>query len=48
MAQWNDANKMGNHDYIGSVAVDNDHLRPTGAEKLTSRLDSLLKMLENR
>ena len=43
-----DENKMGNHDYIGSVAADNDHLCPTGAKKLTSRLDSLLKSLEKR
>ena len=43
-----DENEMGNHDYTGNVAADNDHLCPTGAEKLTSRLDSLLKMLENR
>ena len=43
-----DENKMGNHDYVGDVAADYDHLCDKGAEKFTSRLDSLLKTLENR
>ena len=43
-----DENKMGNHDYLGNVACDFDHLCVEGAKKLTSRLDSLLKTLEKR
>lgn len=43
-----DENKMGNHDYLGNVACDFDHLCVEGAKKLTSRLDSLLKSLEKR
>lgn len=43
-----DENKMGNHDYLGAVASDYDHLCSTGADKLTLRLDSLLKTLEKR
>lgn len=43
-----DENKMGNHDYLGDVANDYDHLCDVGAKKLTLRLDSLLKTLENQ
>ena len=43
-----DENKMGNHDYVGDVAADYDHLCDKGAKKFTSRLDSLLKSLEKR
>jgi uncharacterized protein (TIGR02171 family) len=43
-----DENKMGNHDYLGDVAYDYDHLCWTGAEKLTARLDSLLIKLESK
>ena len=43
-----DENKMGNHDYLGDVSFDYDHLCKPGAEKLTMRLDSLLKTLDNR
>ena len=43
-----DENKMGNHDYLGDVSFDYDHLCKSGAEKLTMRLDSLLKTLDNR
>ena len=42
-----DENKMGNHDYLGEVSYDYDHLCVAGAEKLTSRLDSLLMYLES-
>jgi len=41
-----DENKMGNHDYTDKMAVDTDHLCLTGAPKITSRLDSLLRTLE--
>lgn len=43
-----DENKMGNHDYLGDVSYDYDHLCITGAERLSLRLDSLLKTLDNR
>lgn len=43
-----DENKMGNHDYLGDESFDYDHLCKPGAEKLTMRLDSLLKILDNR
>ena len=43
-----DENKMGDHDYLGDVAYDYDHLCWVGAEKLTARLDSLLIALESR
>lgn len=41
-----DENKGGKHDYSDADALNTDHLSQTGAEKLTSRLDSLLKELE--
>ena len=40
-----DENKMGNHDYSDKMAKNKDHLSYLGAEKITSRLDSLLKTL---
>lgn len=40
-----DENKMGDHDYTDEMAHDTDHLSPLGAEKLTLRLDSLIKTL---
>lgn len=40
-----DENKMGDHDYTDEMAQDTDHLSPLGAEKLTLRLDSLIKTL---
>ena len=41
-----DENKMGNHDYPDSMALDNGHLSSTGAVQLTSRIDSLIKTLK--
>ena len=41
-----DENKMGNHDYSDDMAFDTDHLSALGAEKLTHRLDSLIKTLD--
>ena len=41
-----DENKMGKHDYTGQMAYDDDHLGNLGAEKLTHRLDSLIKTLD--
>ena len=41
-----DENKMGNHDYTDEMAQDHDHLSYLGAEKLTARLDSLLRSLK--
>ncbi len=41
-----DENKMGNHDYSDSLAMDFDHLCDAGAKRLSSRLDSLLKTLK--
>jgi len=38
-----DENKMGNHDYSDNMAKNKDHLSYLGAEKITSRIDSLLK-----
>ena len=43
-----DENKMGNHDYLGVVANDYDHLCVLGAGKLTLRLDSLLNVLDQK
>ena len=40
-----DENKMGDHDYTDEMAHDTDHLSYLGAEKLTFRLDSLIKTL---
>lgn len=42
-----DENKMGNHDYLGDMSYDYDHLCWAGAQKLTRRLDSLLMSLES-
>jgi uncharacterized protein (TIGR02171 family) len=41
-----DENKMGEHDYTDEMAYDKDHLSQAGAEKLTHRLDSLIKTLD--
>ena len=41
-----DENKMGDHDYTGDMAMNNDHLATKGAEQLTNRLDSLLRTLD--
>ena len=41
-----DENKMGNHDYTDNMANDNSHLSTEGAQKLTHRLDSLIKTLD--
>ena len=40
-----DENNMGYHDYTDEMAYDTDHLSHYGAEKLTHRLDSLIKTL---
>ena len=42
-----DENKMGNHDYSDSMADDQQHLCPVGAQQMTHRVDSLLMTLEN-
>ena len=41
-----DENKMGKHDYTDKEAHDYSHLSQAGAEKLTHRLDSLIKTLD--
>ncbi len=41
-----DENKMGNHDYSDSLAMDFDHLCDAGAKQLSTRLDSLLRTLK--
>lgn len=41
-----DQNKMGNHDYESGMNYDDDHLCRAGAERMTLRLDSLLKTLD--
>lgn len=41
-----DENKMGNHDYTDNMANDNSHLSTKGAQKLTRRLDSLIRTLD--
>ena len=41
-----DENNMGEHAYTGDMAYNEDHLSRKGAERLTQRLDSLLKSLE--
>ena len=40
-----DENKMGEHDYTDEMAFNTDHLSSLGAEKLTLRLDSLIRTL---
>ena len=40
-----DENKMGNHDYTDSMALNSDHLSVLGAELVSSRLDSLLESI---
>ena len=40
-----DENKMGDHDYTDEMAYNTDHLSYLGAEKLTFRLDSLIRTL---
>ncbi len=39
-------NKMGEHDYPNSMAINTDHLALAGAVQITRRLDSLLKKLK--
>ncbi len=41
-----DENKMGKHDYTDKEAHDYSHLSQAGTEKLTHRLDSLIKTLD--
>ena len=41
-----DENRMGKHDYTDEDAHDYSHLSQTGAEKLTQRIDSLIKTLD--
>ena len=41
-----DENKMGDHDYAGDEAHDESHLSYRGAQKLTARLDSVLRTLK--
>ena len=41
-----DENKMGDHDYSDAMAYGVDHLATPGAERLTDRLDSVLRTLE--
>jgi len=41
-----DENKMGNHDYGDDAAMNCDHLSYLGAEKLTSRIDSLIQTIK--
>ena len=43
-----DENKFGNHDYGNDVALDYDHLCYRGAAKISVRLDSLLRTLEDK
>ena len=43
-----DENKFGNHDYGDDVALDYDHLCYRGAAKISVRLDSLLRTLEDK
>jgi len=43
-----DENKMGYHDYTSDMAYNTDHLSLEGAQRLSGRLDSLLKTLEKR
>lgn len=42
-----DENKMGNHDYVDSMAVDTDHLCENGVSQISSRLNKLLLELKN-
>ena len=41
-----DENKMGNHDFVGEVSNDKDHLAYPGAVKMTAKVDSVLKTLK--
>jgi hypothetical protein len=41
-----DENRMGKHDYTDEDAHDYSHLSQTGAEKLTRRVDSLIKTID--
>lgn len=41
-----DENKMGDHGYKNNMAINRDHLSYFGAERLTRRLDALLKKLK--
>ncbi len=38
-----DENKNGNHDYSDKMALNTDHLSSLGAQKITERLDSIIK-----
>jgi hypothetical protein len=42
-----DAYQNGNNDYTDADAYNSDHLCPTGAQKLTVRLDSLIQGILN-
>ncbi len=41
-----DENKMGNHDFLGEVSNDKDHLAYPGAIKMTAKVDSVLHTLK--
>ena len=41
-----DENKMGNHDFLGEMSNDKDHLAYPGAIKMTAKVDSLLHTLK--
>ena len=41
-----DENKMGDHDYDDQMARNCDHLSYKGAERMTKRLDSLIRTLK--
>ena len=41
-----DENKMGSHDYADSLAYDFDHLNALGAVQMTTRIDSVLNLME--
>ena len=41
-----DENKMGDHDYSDEMAHNRDHLSFLGAQKLTARIDSVLRTLK--
>lgn len=41
-----DENKMGNHDFLGEMSNDKDHLAYPGAVKMTAKVDSVLQTLK--
>lgn len=41
-----DENKMGNHDFLGEMSNDKDHLAYPGAVKMTAKVDSVLRTLK--